>query len=320
MANKGFLQNLRRFDVLTNPDGTPTEYFMKLIQGSNDVVGSFAGNSIIVGTGLTGGGILADGDVHIGVDASEILDLLSNVRGTILYRGATGWVGRTPGTMGQILETGGAGADPVWSSLSAILDLISNVRGSVLYRGASGWAALGPSTAGNFLTTNGAGADPTWSAFAFANQLANNIFAGPTSGGAAAPTFRSLVAADLAGLATMNYVMPQAWTTTPTTSEILFLHTFVETVVFGANWAGIKKYVGTNPSATFAIDVAKSTGGGAFSSVGTLSISTGGALTATTSGGTSVTFNAGDTIKYTAPSVADTTLANFSITQKGTRS
>lgn len=319
---KGFLQNLRRQDVIVNPDGTPTEYFMKMLEGSTDVVGTFADSVIVGGPGLdvVGSGSLADGDVELDPNASEILDLISNVRGTVLYRGAAGWLGRAPGIMGQIFETGGAGADPVWSNLSTIIDFISNVRGTILYRGASGWAALAPGTAGNALLTGGAGADPSWGALSFPNQLANKIFAGPTSGGAAAPTFRSLVAADLLGLATMNYIMPQGWTTTPTASEVLFLHTFAETVTFAANWAGIQKYVGTNPTGTFNIDVSKSTGGGAFSTVGTLSLSTGGALTATTSGGTTVVFNAGDTIKYTAQVGVDATLANFAITQKGTRS
>ena len=38
--------------------------------------------------------------------------------------------------------------------------------------------------------------------FALSTQTANYVFAGPTSGGAAAPTFRALVAADIPSLAT----------------------------------------------------------------------------------------------------------------------
>lgn len=118
---------------------------------------------------------------------------------------------------------------------------------------------------------------------------------------------------------TRNYVLPLAFTTTPTSDEILMLHTFVEDVEFPANWAGVQKYVGTNPAATFALPVAKSTGGGAFASAGTLSISTAGALTATTAGGTAISFAAGDTIRVMAPTGLDATIKNVAITLKGTR-
>jgi len=46
---------------------------------------------------------------------SNILDaVISSSRGTLLYRGASGWVGLAPGTTGQLLQTGGAAGDPSW--------------------------------------------------------------------------------------------------------------------------------------------------------------------------------------------------------------
>ena len=39
-------------------------------------------------------------------------------QGSILYRGTTGWVALTPGTPGQILSTGGANANPAWTSVA----------------------------------------------------------------------------------------------------------------------------------------------------------------------------------------------------------
>jgi hypothetical protein len=47
-------------------------------------------------------------------DLQTALDALSNVRGAILFRGAAGWVALLPGTAGQQLASGGAGADPSW--------------------------------------------------------------------------------------------------------------------------------------------------------------------------------------------------------------
>jgi hypothetical protein len=45
---------------------------------------------------------------------TAILDSLGTTQGSIIYRNATGWVVLTPGTAGQLLSTGGAGADPSW--------------------------------------------------------------------------------------------------------------------------------------------------------------------------------------------------------------
>ena len=58
-----------------------------------------------------------------GVDASKrplsyttsaALDLVGSTRGSVLYRGATGWSILTPGTNGQLLSAQGVGADPIW--------------------------------------------------------------------------------------------------------------------------------------------------------------------------------------------------------------
>lgn len=55
-----------------------------------------------------------------GVSVSALLDaVLGNARGDIIYRGASGWTVLTAGATGQLLETQGAGADPVWASSSS---------------------------------------------------------------------------------------------------------------------------------------------------------------------------------------------------------
>lgn len=60
-------------------------------------------------------GAASAGDVSE-LTASQVLDFISSTRGTILYRGASGWAALTPGTAAQVLQTGGAGADPSWAS------------------------------------------------------------------------------------------------------------------------------------------------------------------------------------------------------------
>jgi hypothetical protein len=45
-----------------------------------------------------------------------LLDSIGNTRGSILYRGASGWALLTPSTAGYVLTTHGAGADPTWAA------------------------------------------------------------------------------------------------------------------------------------------------------------------------------------------------------------
>ena len=50
---------------------------------------------------------------------SALLDMISAVRGSILYRGASGWAALPPGTAGDVLNTNGVGADPTWETPAA---------------------------------------------------------------------------------------------------------------------------------------------------------------------------------------------------------
>lgn len=46
------------------------------------------------------------------------LDSISDVQGSVLYRGASAWSALAPGTAGYVLQTGGAGSDPSWVAQS----------------------------------------------------------------------------------------------------------------------------------------------------------------------------------------------------------
>jgi trimeric autotransporter adhesin len=96
--------------------------------------------SILAGSGLTGGGTLAatrtlslasissnyilanatgSSNPPTGTTLSAILDgSISAVQGTLLYRGASNWTALAPGTSGQILQSGGAGANPSWFTVT----------------------------------------------------------------------------------------------------------------------------------------------------------------------------------------------------------
>lgn len=83
---------------IVNPNGTPTDAFMRLWQEQ------FATNAKIP-------------DLTTAKGVSAALDLISAVRGALLYRGATTWLGLPPGGANQFLISGGAGADPLWAAV-----------------------------------------------------------------------------------------------------------------------------------------------------------------------------------------------------------
>ena len=96
--------------------------------------------SIIAGTGLAGGGTLSiSRTLNLasianntllanvsGVSAAPTPNSLSSVmdaaftstQGSILYRGASNWVALSPGTNGQVLQTGGPSANPSWLTVT----------------------------------------------------------------------------------------------------------------------------------------------------------------------------------------------------------
>lgn len=75
---------------------------------------------------------------------------------------------------------------------------VVTTAGDILYATAAGTLArLAIGTADQPLVVNSGATAPQWG---FATKTANTVLAGPTSGGAAAPTFRALVNADIAQL------------------------------------------------------------------------------------------------------------------------
>lgn len=128
------LQELQSREAITNPDGTPSRYFLQYLRSRGgaltdleaellDVIDQLQDKvdkttQVVAGTGLTGGGPLSS-DVTLNANASAILDTISSTRGAVLHRGASGWVALSPGTSGQVLQTNGAGADPSWAAAAS---------------------------------------------------------------------------------------------------------------------------------------------------------------------------------------------------------
>lgn len=101
--------------------------------------GSGTVTSVATGTGLTGGTITTTGTISLatvttgtvlantsGITAaptpnsvSAILDTINNTQGDLLYRDSAAWLALAPGNSGQILQTRGASANPIWTNKAA---------------------------------------------------------------------------------------------------------------------------------------------------------------------------------------------------------
>ncbi len=226
---------------------TPDLFFQFLVNSTT--IGTFL--TIYAVTGVPSNSIGVNGDYALRIDApggiygpkaggswpieplpgtsysqiSAFLDFLGSTQGEVVFRGASGWAVLAPGTVGEVLTTGGAGANPSWAAgfvlNSAAVDAaFGSTQGDILYRNATVWTVLAPGTNGYVLTTGGAGANPAWAAAssftlnsaavdaafgatpggvlvrgaAWANSGAGSAGQVLTSNGAAAATFQSATA------------------------------------------------------------------------------------------------------------------------------
>lgn len=143
MANGGNSPGRLTWNVpITNPDGTPTNEFMRKWQAQAAV------NAAIP-------------DFSNAAAVSTALDFIGADPGDMLARGAAAWEAVAAGSSGQVLTSVGATA-PVWADVAALLEQIGATQGDILYRNATEWVVLAPGTAGYVLETGGAAADPSW--------------------------------------------------------------------------------------------------------------------------------------------------------------
>lgn len=149
---------------------------------------------VIAGTGLSGGGAL-NANVTISANLSDSTPLALNDSGT---SGVSTSISRSDHKHPAVTLSSA-------SQVSGILGLsnggtaksLTPVAGGILWSGADG-LYIGPAgTSGQVLTSAGSG-QYTWSnVLLVVPQPANYVYAGPTSGGSAATSFRLLVNADL---------------------------------------------------------------------------------------------------------------------------
>lgn len=129
----GNLQPLdQKFPIVTS-DGRPTLYFIKWAQQKQIDISEgitaeqalqiieqyLADHTLQEGSGISifPSGNLSDSPT-IAAEVQAILDQITTVRGSILFRGVTAWEALAPGTANFVLQTNGAGADPTWVAQS----------------------------------------------------------------------------------------------------------------------------------------------------------------------------------------------------------
>lgn len=152
MARKQLIENLSSQVPITNPDGTPTPQFMKVIQ-KLAITGALSKDTA--------------GAIQVGSGAVT-LAMIQNIADKMV-----------------LANNAGVSGPPLALTMSQILDFLGVTRGSIIYRGASGWTLLPPGTSGNVLQTNGTGADPTWvtpaSGGGGISTIGNTVFATSTT-------------------------------------------------------------------------------------------------------------------------------------------
>lgn len=141
------------------------------------------------------------------------------------------------------------------------------------------------------------------------NQSANMVYAGPTSGGAAAPAFRALVAADVP---VIRYDIATFYPGVPGSSQLVMRWQAPRAVTIPSGATNSQASAGTaaTGSTTFTI---KKNG----TSVGTIAWSASGTAGTFTVSST-VSLAAGDVLTITGPATADATLADIAITLAAT--
>jgi hypothetical protein len=220
--------NIPYSPFLDENTGRPSQAWLQWLMNPS-VISINSGSAIPVtsgGTGLTT--IPTNGQLLIGNGTGYTLNTLgagtgisvTNGSGTITI-GNTGVLSFSAGTTGLTPNTASTGAVSLAGTLIAAnggTGFSSYAIGDLLYANTTTTLAkLADVATGNALISGGVGVAPSYGKIGLtthvsgilpvanggtgtATATANTVFAGPTSGADAAPSFRALVAADIAGL------------------------------------------------------------------------------------------------------------------------
>lgn len=117
------IQPLSTMVPIVDSDGKPTPQFSRVLQrlsvSSNLTATNGKIDVVAIATHMIIANKTAGSATPTACSISDILDFLTSTRGSIIFRGATGWQALAPGTGGNVLQTNGPGADPTWVTPAA---------------------------------------------------------------------------------------------------------------------------------------------------------------------------------------------------------
>ena len=201
--------------VANGGTGTSTP---SLVAGSNVTISGSWPNQTVSSTG--GGGS------STGLYAQAVNPIGTNSFPTLTYSYTTGTSGEATMIVNGVSYTDHdsspafsvSSSNITWNASNAGFNVGVSDKASITYTGVSGSPSAVTSvgaTVPAFMTISGSPITSSGTlAFGLANESANTIFAGPTTGSAAAPSFRSIVLADLPALSA-NTVLGALTATTP---------------------------------------------------------------------------------------------------------
>jgi len=181
---------------------TSTDTTTELVEAANNAADTLGGAITAISTSLT----LADSTefTNSGIVAidNELLSFTGKSGNTLtgLTRGIEGTTAASHSTGAEVKQVISAKSHNVLASAIIALENKLGTGTDIA------WSVMAPLTASRVLVTDGAGdvtvsgVTSTTLSTTFGNQTANTVFAGPTTGSAASPAFRSLVAADIPAL------------------------------------------------------------------------------------------------------------------------
>lgn len=109
------------------------------------------------------------------------LDLLGSTRGSVIYRGTSGWTAQTPGTSGYPLISNGTGADPTYSQLAETALNLTDVTTGNVSASAHGFAPKFPNNTTTFLRGDGTYATPPGTTGGAYNRRTNGVTKGSSN-------------------------------------------------------------------------------------------------------------------------------------------
>jgi hypothetical protein len=94
------------------------------------------------------------GSSYVWRSISSNLNTIGSTQGQILFRNESAWTVLSPGTSGQVLTTGGAGANPTWTTVSSGLTIgTTSISGGTAGRLLTSGATVGELTLGSGVST-----------------------------------------------------------------------------------------------------------------------------------------------------------------------